>query len=335
MTVFSLSGAAGDFGDLRRFHLVNGCQLFSITGEVFARFPGVICVFLDDGSFVSASDTHIRHFSKDDEVLWEHRGHFHHQVNLSADRKRLLALSSEFDGKTRQDKFLVFDLAGRVLHTQTTLPLLRQAGISPLRYNIRVPVGGADVEVSHFHSFYEIPKLAAAELPEYLREGNVIVNSLELGVFVLTPDLRTVLFRTTFPTSYLHRVHDVQVTPAGNFLYFNNVAAANQPKSGPITPLANQYSTVNEARPRGHELVRTFEASPREVFFSWISSNVQRLTDDLWLFTHHLNGTYVYSHAKKNLILFVPGTHFQESGFAPVQQVRAEDLGGFLRARKL
>ncbi len=335
--LFSFIVSATDLPFLQTLHLVNGCQLFSITGQVVARFPGVICVFFEDGSFVSASDTHIRYFSKDDAILWEHPGHFRLQVNLTPDRKRLLALSSSFEGTTRQDKFLVLDLNGRVLHSQTSLPLLRQAGVSPLRYNIRVPIGKVDLEVSHFNSFYEIPKLSGAGHPEYLREGNLILNSLELGVFILTPDLQKVLFHTKFPNSQLHRVHDVQVTSAGNFLYFNNLVFTGQASYVPIAGslFSNNFSAVHEVRPRTYQIVRNFQAEPKETFYSWVSANVQQLTDDLWLFTHHLNGTYIYSHSQKKLILFVPGTHFQETGFGPSQQVRAENLSGFMRARKM
>ncbi len=335
--LFSFNVVAVDLPFLQTMHLINGCQLFSITGEVAARFPGTICIFLEDGSFVSASDTHIRYFSKDDEVLWEHPGHFHHQVNLSPDRQRILALSSDFEGATRQDKFLVLDLKGRVLFSQTSLPILRQAKVSPLRYNIRVPIGKVDLEVSHFNSFYEIPKLTTKGLPDYLREGNLILNSLELGVFILTPDLKKVLFHTTFPNSQLHRVHDVQVTGNGNFFYFNNLVFAGQAAYVPVAGsiFSNNYSAVHEVRPRTYKVVRSFQAQPKETFYSWISSNAQQLTEDLWLFTHHLNGTYIYSHSQAKIVLFAPGTHFQESGFGPSQQVRAENLTGFLRARKM
>jgi hypothetical protein len=129
----------------------------------------------------------------------------------------------------------------------------------------------------------------------------------------------------------------VQVTPGGNFLYFNNLVFTWE-KTKALdggSLFLNNFSEVNEVQPRSYQMVRSFQAQPKETFYSWISANVQQLTEDLWLFTHHLNGTYIYSHAQKKLIRFVPGTHFQEGGFGPSQQVRGENLGDFTCVRNL
>jgi hypothetical protein len=208
-----------DFGSLQ---LQKNCQIFSLKGEALRIVPGDLCLFLDDGSFVSSTDRYLRFFSKSDEVVWEHRGHFHHQMNFSEDRKRILALSSAFEGTIRQDKFLILDFKGRVLHTLTTDSLLQQAGLPGLEGFFFIPSWKSEKETSHFNSIYEIPPLVASNLPSYLKEGNVIVNSLDLGFFILSPDLQTVLYHARFPNSFAHRVHDVQVTQDGHFIYFNN-----------------------------------------------------------------------------------------------------------------
>ncbi len=330
------SSSAQEILRLQGFTLVNGCRLFALTGEAVGSFPGTMCIFLPDGSFISGSDTHLRFFSKNDEILWEIPGHFHHQLNLSPDGKKILALSSDVSGSERIDRFLVLNLKGTVLHSQTALPLLKATNSSRLNFLISKPVAGLKVEATHFNSIYEIPKLVGSNLPAYLREGNIIVNSTFLGVFILSPDLQKVLHHMTFKNSRLHNVHDVQVTRRGNFLYFNNMVDSGQlhffQVSGPSLP--DLWSSVNELDPRTGKLIHLFEATPRHIFYSSVSSNVQEVTDDIWLFTHFMNGTYFYSKSRRELFLAVPGTHYTSTGFMPTQQVRAERLIEFLRARE-
>ncbi len=336
LSVAAHSSPVNELLELQRLTLVNGCRLYALTGESVASFPGTMCIFLPDGTFVSGSETHLRYFSKTDEILWEIPGHFHHQLNLSPDGKRILALSSAPAGNEREDRFLVLDLNGKILHSQTAQPLLTATKTSRVNLRMSAPIGALRIESSHFNSIYEVPKLEAPNLPPYLREGNIIVNSTHIGVFILSPDLQQVLFHTTFANSRRHNVHDVQVTRRGTFLYFNNMVESGQPQFFQVSGagLPDLWSAVNELDPRSGKLVQTFEAQPRHIFYSFISSNVQEVTDDIWLFTHFMNGTYFYSKSRRELILAVPGTHYSPSGFMPTQQVRAQRLIEFLRARE-
>ncbi len=336
LSILAHSSPVNELLQLQALTLVNGCRLFALTGESVGSFPGTMCIFLPDGSFISGSDTHLRFFSKNDEILWEIPGHFHHQLNLSPDGKRILTLSSVTSGKEREDRFLVLDLKGSIVHAQTAQPLLAATKTSRLNLRMPIPMGSLKIESTHFNSIYEIPKLDGSNLPAYLREGNIIVNSTHLGVFILSPDLQQVLYHSTFANSRRHNVHDVQVTRRGTFLYFNNMVESGQPQffqvAGPGLP--DLWSAVNELDPRTGKLLHTFEAQPRHLFYSYISSNVQEVTEDIWLFTHFINGTYLYSKSRRELILAVPGTHYTPSGFMPSQQVRAERLIEFLRSRE-
>ncbi len=335
--LFALSAFAAsiDGVDFNSLQLQKNCQIYSLSGEALQIVPGDLCLFLDDGSFVSSTDRYLRFFSKNDEVIWEHSGHFHHQMNFSQDRKRILALSSAFDGTIRQDRFLILDLTGKVLHSQTTDSLLHQANLPALKNFFSIPSWKSERETSHFNSIYEIPPTQGLDLPSYLKEGNVIVNSLDLGFFILSPDLQTVLYHARFPNSYEHRVHDVQVTPEGNFIYFNNNVNFGQKTnfiiSGP--EVGNFYSGVYEVKPQTFEIVRWFESNPKEMFYSWVSSNVQRLSRDIWLFTHHLDGVYIYSHATKSMIHALPALHFWQRAPLPLHEIRAGDFRRFLDNR--
>lgn len=304
--------------DWKKLSLVNGCHVFDHQGEQKKSFPGNFCQFFDDGSFISASPHGIRLIRPGSQIKWEIKESIHHQVNLSPDQKRVLALSSNFvqqgEKWLREDKFLVLSLEGKILQQQVASAFI---GVlkKKLPYNER--------ELTHFNSFYEIPPLSTARpLPEYLKAGNYIANSYKLGTFILSPDLKKVLHHFSLPQSENHQVHDVQVMENGNILLFNNVVAGSRED--------NAFSAVQEYDPVTKKLVLDITATPKQMFFSRHCGGVQRLDKDLILFSHMVNGTYLYSIKRKNIIANIFKTHVLHTRFYPAQQVKAMDLKRFL-----
>lgn len=324
-----------------KFHLINGCTIFNMRGENIKSFPGEICQFLDDGSYVLSSGHGIMRMTKKMETLWEVKAHVHHQVNLSPDKKRLLILSSDiFNGKNdvRQDKFIIMDLHGKVIHEQKASEIFRQIKVTPFMRPYTDPghIFNAKDEISHFNSIYEIGEIRQSEKkPEWLTKGNVVVNSLIDGIFILSPDLKKVLHHTKFSLSENHSVHDVQVTERGSFLYFNNLEKPQLKKDLSKIKEGETFfptlkSSVQEINPVNGQLIEEFDPSPDGVFFSSIMGSVQELDKDTWILSHYLNGTYLYSRSKKTIILNTPFTHVTNFRYHPTQQIKAEDLSKFL-----
>ncbi len=176
-------------------YLQNGCSVFSFpTKPKF--YPGELCIFLDDGTFISAGAKGIRRFNRDQSTMWEVSGHYHHQINLTSDKNRILSLVSETTvrGKLRErdDVFIIHDLkTGKVLHRRLAWDVLAEKKIPSInwRESIILKEANADLENSHFNSFYEIPQNAQALKAAYLKPGNLILNSMELGIIILSPDL--------------------------------------------------------------------------------------------------------------------------------------------------
>lgn len=322
-------------------HLINGCTLYSTSGKQLRLFPGSYCIFFEDGKFLSATESALRLFNKKNEVVWEIPGHFHHQLNLSSDRKRILTLSSELvetpQGPVRTDVILVISLDGKVLHRQSGVEIMKQAKQESINFfmaNQLAEIFKTKIENTHFNSVYEIPKITNKNVPSYIKEGNIIVNGLVLGIHILSPDLKTVLFQKKFDTSYNHWVHDVQVKSNGNVIYFNNIDAI---PGKPLYPIIlsgqnpeNYSSSVQELDPLMKKIIFNFSASPKSLFFSWVCGSVQELSSDILLFTHYLNGAYIYSKSKKTTLATVPGTNADYHRIVPSQQVKAQDLTAFL-----
>lgn len=328
--------------DLSKLHLINGCSLYSATGKHLRAFPGGMCIFLEDGSLISANETHMRLINKNSEVVWDLPGHFHHQINISPDRKSILALSSEVidtpKGKFRDDVALVISMEGKILHRQTNQEILRQSGQESLILQMNpqlTEMFGTNKETSHFNSIYKIPRISNKNVPSYIKEGNIIVNGLVLGIHILSPDLKTVLFHKKFDSSYNHWVHDVQVKENGNVIFFNNVDAIPGKEVHNYVLLTsenleNYSSSIQELDPMMKKVVWNFSANPKSLFFSWICGSVQELDNDTILFTHYLSGTYIYSKSKKTTVATVAGTHTDHHRIIPSQQVKAQDLTLFL-----
>lgn len=320
--------------DWKKLHLINGCAIFNFAGEQVRVVPGGMCQFFPDGRFVAANPTEILMYDKGQKVLWKIDGHFHHLLTLSNDKKSILALSSDvipYEGnKIRADKLMVISLEGKILHEVNSEHLVKQVGIrikhplydQPVRDQLKVTE-----ELTHFNSFYEIPRLTTKNLPAYLKEGNYVVNGRENGLFILSPDLQKVLHYSFLKQSEGHRVHDVQVLTNGNFLLLNNVIKGyshEQPQSA-----------IQEFDPCLKNIVSEFKASPGPMFYSFSGGSVQALNDDIWLFSSVVSGSYVYSKSRNEILYASHHTHLISGPFPwPTLQVRAEDLTLFLKNNK-
>lgn len=305
--------------DWKELSLVNGCHIFHSSGYSLKSLPGSFCQFYENGTVVMATETGLKMMDKFQAVKWEVKGKLHHQVNKSADGKRILAMGFQqvkynSDALITADTYMVLAMDGKILHQGDSTDLLRQVKLAPYY---------PGKELSHINSFYEIPKLSTARiLPDYLKEGNYILNSYRLGIFILSPDLKKVLHHFKIASSQAHQVHDAQVMENGNILFFNNMGLDSTEE--------NPYSTIEEYDLVENKTVFEFAANPKQLFYSLFCGGVQQLDEDLILFSHMLTGTYIYSKKNNRMVASIFGTHFMHDRFFPSQQVKAMDLRKFL-----
>jgi hypothetical protein len=311
-----------------------------MNGEHLKSFSGHICLFLDDGSYISADDQAIRRISATSKKIWEIKGNYHHQLNLSYDKQKILALgSSIFRKDERQDKFQIIALDGKILFEKNFSEYFSQTanfGLSlPMSKLTFIDDVGLTKEFSHFNSFYEIPDLPASQKrPSWMRLGNYIVNGLVHGYFILSPDLKEILYKAKFDNSPGHHVHDVQVTKRGTILYYNNLVKENSKNLKNILGGEEpelRYSGIYEVVPLTHKILRKFESNPKQMFFAWISGGVQELDDSTWIFNHFLSGTYIYDHNKKKMLNSFATTNADFYQHLKIQQVNSADLSKFLK----
>lgn len=304
-------------------HLVNGCAVYDSEGSFVKIFPGTQCLFLEDGGFVSASNDSLKRFDKNFAELWAIEGHFHHQLNWSFDKSRILALGSKVvkrDGKDhRLDTFLVVDMAGKILAQQDAEFLMKQMRVKPrIRgSSFMIKKLSVNMELTHFNSFHEIPPQTEGSSFE---AGNFVVNALSQGIFILSQDLSKVRSRIIIKDSSDHSIHDVQIRKNGNLLFFNNEVASVPGVS---------YSAAQEVQMSDQKLVTEFSSQPREAFFSKYCGSVQELADGDWLIAHMYTGAFLFSPVSKSLTRAWPSVNIYNGSFYPTQQIRTFDLRKF------
>jgi hypothetical protein len=181
----------------------------------------------------------------------------------------------------------------------------------------------SNYELTHFNSFYEIPKITAKGVPSYIKEGNYIVNGYTMGFFILSPDLKEILHHQKLSNSTGHKVHDVQVLPNGNYLYFNNIDARS-------TEL-NRFSSVQEIDQKGR-IVFEFPKTRGPLFFSLHMGGVQVLDNDHWLISHAILGSYIYNKKSQKIISNIYQTHYEFHRFLSAQQTKVQDLSPYLKS---
>lgn len=312
--------------DVKSMWIQISCSLVK-RPSTFLTFPGQICQFLDDGSFISADEKHIRRFSSTKEILWERPGHFHHQVNLTSDKKRILVLTSEIavrnGKKERDDIFLILDLDGKEIHRQNAYHHIKSLRLKSLNYPAASArrILGVDVETTHFNSIYEIPPNGNESAAPWLKAGNIIVNSLVLGVLILSPDLSKVHYHEQLPFSHKHQIHDLQVTPAGEFLFFNNIVNS---KDSPVHSAVQKYNPVEK------KIVLSVTARPLGMFYSPACGGAQEI-GDLIFFSHVHTGGYYYSKKDNTIFDTIPGTHGNTTSVSAVQQLKLIHADNFLK----
>lgn len=317
----------------KTFHLVSECRIYDLKDRLILEYPGAMCKFLSDGSFINVTTRGISLIDKNFHVIWHIEGHFHHQIALSENGQKILALSSEIVSrdniKQRVDKVMTIDLKGNVIHQVLSDDLLKQAKIEkkPLAIGpVLFERFKVEVELTHFNSFYEIPKLNTKHVPDYIKQGNFILNGRHDGIFIVSADLKTLLHHFNLSQSINHAVHDVQVMEDGNYLLFNNTMKTSQPML--------LFSAIQEIDSNTKKVVYEFSGNPKGIFHSYVSGAVQKLDQNHYLLTHPNIGSFLLSKSEDRFLNVYRSTHWVNRMNVPTHQVRAYDLADFLKNKK-
>lgn len=200
---------------------VIGCGIFDSSGKEQKAYLGWICAFLPNGKMMIGDGFTLTFYDKDMNVIWARDGHTHHMLTYSAADQTVLVISSRIFGpqsRLRIDVLEVFDIEGKQLKKFEFTREMSRAFL-PMTYdNFVMPT--VKMELTHVGSFYRIGKNRSGS--RFFAEGNYLVNDNFGALYVFNKELTKVIH--TFETNgwNLGMFGDVQVTPAGSLLLYNN-----------------------------------------------------------------------------------------------------------------
>lgn len=315
-------------------NLIAQCNIYNGNGERLRRYPGLICVFEEDGYLLISSirGNELSFLDPNMRVLWKIPMHTHHQINKTIDGN-FLVLSSEtknyLNKKTRFDRLVKINRKGEIVasfsfydHKDELLININKDKfeIFPFDYDKENQDLGV-IEISHANSFYEIPPNLKSKLYPELHTGNIIVNANSYGrVMILDAGMTHILKSFKQPSN---TIHDVQITSEGNFLLYNNTVKNVNPS----------YSEVQIYSYPGQLLLWNYHRGQKEFSYPYLGG-VQLLGNDEMLFSDIREGStkavLLNMKTKKELKIIIP------EGFEKkrAQQVKMMDLSSFLKINK-
>lgn len=308
---------------------VLGCYIIDNQGSLLWSLPGgERCVFFEDGSLVAAIDNQLVMYDKDLKTLWRKYIFNHHQLNRSGNT--LLVMSDEHllenNELVRYDVLHVIDFSGNILNTfkvsqfkDTWYPKSeKQYWIlsSPYKKNDQM----VKKEFSHFNSFYSIPANSAESKSSVFSEGNYIVSDCRGKIFILSKDLKKVLWEIGNVEEMTLRTHDAQFTEQGKIIYYYNNAWGKQ-----------NYTTLDELDPLTLKRRILFREDPPELFFSMSRGGLQILKNGNILTSDNSHPPRAFEIASDTQEIV---WSYQPQNLTEIQDIKRHDLKRFLQNNK-
>lgn len=310
---------------------VIGCEIIGMEKQVLRKYPGEICHFDNDGFVLSGQDTKIVLYDTAGDVRWSKPLKSHHQINHTLDNRNFLVIASRtVEDGARTDILYVVNRDGEFVKS---FDLYENRALFVSKYwkdavdrrfpLIWTPKRFPDVkwELTHVNSFYEIPEVPAAltkKLPAFQR-GNFIVNDISLMLtFVLSQDLKIIMWQQHLTTETGTMLHDVQVLTNGHLLYYDN-GTPKKPQSALVEFDLETAKTAWEYYP--HD---------RKKFYSARWGGVQLLANGNVLFSDIRNGRRSSEIDRKGREVW----SMESPPKIYLQQVKRQDFTEFLAGNK-
>ena len=216
------------------------CRVYDIRGRLLRSLPFFQCIYLSDGRLLSYDyffemkpNNPIKLWSAEGNLLWSLPLVAHHTINLCRENQAFVVSTSKdkwFEGELfRGDNIAIIDFNGKTLHSWDMLdhfaelnPVMhfgKRADID--QFGLKIMRSKAKQEMTHVNSVYEIPENKYSGKVAAFQKGNFLVNSLGLHLFILSADLKKILWIS----KNRYGAHDVKILENGNILLFQNFFA--------------------------------------------------------------------------------------------------------------
>ena len=217
-------------------YFVSNCEIFNIKGELVRRYAGTLCSYIDNGSLVVGDGINLTFYDSQMKTINSIQKIYpHHQLNRS-DNNEILTMGAEFgmlkNKKVRFDKLFVLSTAGKILKSYSFkdhyLEMIEnktfRENLVPFSWDLNTR-SFAEFEVTHMNSFYRIPKQLHHLENSFFKEGNYVAHSGSCPfILIFDSTLTKVIHRLSkkFPPQKPFMLHDVQPTPSGEIIVYQN-----------------------------------------------------------------------------------------------------------------
>lgn len=245
-----------------KHHISVDCHILNSEGELLRKYQGRLCVFLEDGSYISTTQKAMTRRDKFGRVLWSIDKFIHHELSLSPDKTKFFYITTDYLdylGKlTRFDVLNISDLEGKIIKQYRLFDhkeeILKLSDVKFEKTAWHMPdednYPGAPYEFSHVNSIQEIPENKLGQTNTAFKQGNFIVSFNGLGlILILDHELKNILWSRKAVNKSMFSSHNVLVIPNGNILYFNNINGNPD----------DEYTSIDEINPLTNEIVWQFK----------------------------------------------------------------------------
>lgn len=243
--IFFISILGGSTNHFNTRYIHADCSIFDFSGKLYKKYPGSMCIFFKDGSYIqNIYPQNLRYISAGHTLITSKNIMAHHELEASHDQKRIALVADHFmekDGKKRRyDILKILNRDLNDLYTWSTLThweelnkILQDAGKPPLVLNEYIHQKiGKTYEYTHINSLKEIPANDLYPQLSYLKPGNYIATMNCMGLFMFfDPTLSRIEKVIHYQNHIACNAHDAHVLKSGHILYFRNYAKS--PEDGP------------------------------------------------------------------------------------------------------
>lgn len=267
--------------------ILASCEFYNGNGEVVRKYPGDICVPIENGDLYISNTTHLTKLDRTNQVIWSRTEPVHHQLKRSFNKRDIYFISGylEPDGPipTRQDVIKVVDSNGKTIRQfdfATYLKTLDPKFIERYRYKNTWSFNGTDQTFFEYTHINSIEEMTSRNEKGVMQLDGYLVNDRSLGrVFFFDPQLR---LKKVINFDF-EAMHDVSLLDRNTLIYFLNSNRTSHNKSSVVT---FDLQTNTKKIIYGH---------PGTDFYSKHNGGVQPISPDLFLISHapKPSGSYV------------------------------------------
>jgi hypothetical protein len=328
-----------------KLYNVIGCEIYDMDKILIRRFPGSMCLFLDDGSILSAQKENLIFYDRYRNEIWSKKINPHHQMNFTLDKKLFLVIGSEIKEiknslgkveKVRSDVLYIIDKHGEIKKTyslyehRNQFVQLNWNAAFNRKYNkegAKVLHEGIDWEITHTNSFYEIPEnTISTHYPEF-KAGNFIINDISLMlVYIIDSDFKKVIWQSPILKDNWIMFHDVQVVPNTDLIIFYDNGTPIRPESRLV-----EYDLLKQ------KITWQFPKKFSKSFYSKKMGGLQILENGNVFYNDltKIPTAHEISRDGKTVWTLIPREKIAiQNQYDPFQQVKRLDLSQFLKANR-